>query len=81
MGVTITVQFDAEAMSYDLMVEDGMMRPMPAGPRLFRGGNVPAIRFSHETLATAQQDARTLEQYINTPRKGPNKRALKETTA
>jgi len=77
----ITVQFDAETMSYDLMIEDGMMRPMPAGPRLFRGGDVPAIKFSHDTLTTAQQDTRTLERYLNTPRKGPNKRAMKENAA
>lgn len=77
----IAVQFDAETMSYDLVVQDGMMRPMPAGPRLFRGGDVPRIRFSHDTLTAAQQDARVLEQYLNAPRKGPSKREMKENTA
>lgn len=75
----IGVQFDADTMTYDLVIEDGMMRAMPAGPRLFRGGEPSAIQFSHETHEAALRDAAKLQAYLTAPKKGPSKRALRET--
>lgn len=77
--MTVSVQFDADIMTYDLFISDGMMRPMPAGPRLFRGGEHPLIQFSHDTHKAALKDAAELQSYLSAPRKGPNKRALRET--
>lgn len=63
MTPRITVQFDPEAESFDLMAESHN-RTVPAGPRLFRGPPHPKISFQHPTQSAAERDARVLRDYL-----------------
>ena len=78
----ITVVYDMDEDRHILMAEDGMMRPMPAGPRLFRAPPHPDIAFSHTDPAKAERDAGKLRAYLAglTLRK-PTKKELKEFIA
>ena len=57
-------EFDSESAAYVLMCDDGRMRPMPAGPRLFRAAPHPEVAFTHETLEAAQADCAKLRSYF-----------------
>lgn len=83
--MTITVQPNLETGRFFLMVEDGCMRPMPAGPRLFRtpkGALDPDIRFIHATRESAEKDAEKLTRYLaECGGRKPNKKQTREAGA
>ena len=70
--MTITIEYDADTDRYHLMVSDGRMSPMPAGPRLFRAPPFPEIKWAHDALEGAKIDAALLPRYvtINAEKKG-----------
>ncbi len=60
----IFVEYDMDRDVYVLMCDDGRMRPMPAGQRLFRAPPYPEIAFSHTAMPAAEEDARKLRVYL-----------------
>lgn len=54
----------------------------PAGPRLFRGGGLPDVKFCHDSEASAKKDAAKLQDYINAAwaGKAPKVRGVEEKT-
>ncbi len=62
MSIKITVDFEDGV--YRLMANDGIMEPLPAGPRLYRGGDFPAVHFVHENAESAAIDAEKLSAYL-----------------
>lgn len=74
--MTIFVEFDGEL--YRLMCNCGRMAPMPAGPRLFKGGEFPLINFTHAEPDTAEQDAKKLQRYVDeVAKKRQNKKEIR----
>ena len=63
--MTITIEYDADTDRYHLMVSDGRMSPMPAGPRLFRAPPFPEIKWAHDALEGAKLDASKLQRYVS----------------
>lgn len=59
----IFIQLDAESGEFDLWFESHG-RQVPAGPRLFRAPPHPQIKFHHETMAAAEQDAAQMRTYL-----------------
>lgn len=59
----IFIQLDADSGEFDLMCES-YGRSAPAGPRLFRAPPHPAIKFHHDTMAGAEQDAAAMRTYL-----------------
>lgn len=76
----IFIEFDGEV--YRLMCDDGRMKPMPAGERLFRAPPYPLMSFSHHTMERAEEDAAKLRVYLAAlaPRK-PTKKQQREYIA
>lgn len=76
----IFIEFDDGI--YRLMCDDGRMRPMPAGERLFRAPPYPEMKFSHQTIEQAEEDAQKLRSYLAAlaPRK-PSKKQQREYIA
>lgn len=58
----ISIDYDWEGDTYTL-VATSFLRTEPAGPRLYRGGDFPAIAFVHDNKAGAEQDAALLQTY------------------
>lgn len=44
----VSIDHDLDTEKFLLMVSDGRMAMMPAGPRLFRAAPHPNIQFSHD---------------------------------
>lgn len=62
-----------------LVASDGRMRPMVAGPRLFRAPPHPDVKFQHETMAEAERDAATIRAYLaRLPERRQTKKAVRE---
>jgi len=61
---TITVELDWDADCWRLMATS-YLKTEPAGPRLFRGGDFPAISFTHASEAEAKTDAAILQRYLD----------------
>ncbi len=76
--MTLFLQFDMDRDHWDIMVESPGMRPMPAGPRLFRGPPHPDVEFAHARKGDAQAAIVLLNQYFATIQKGPTKKELRE---
>ena len=72
--MTVTIEYDFETDRYHLMVSDGRMNPMPAGPRLFRAPPFPDIRWSHDALEAAKMDAGKLQKYMSSEQQRKGKR-------
>lgn len=65
MTPQITVQPDESSGAWRLFVfSHGKLER--AGPRLFRGGEIPYITFTHEDKARAETDAQALRDYLAT---------------
>lgn len=64
MTPTISVSEDLETSAFVLMATS-YSKTEPAGPRLFRGGEIPDIAFVHATEAEANRDAALLQDYLN----------------
>jgi len=61
---TVTAVFDFDTERYVLMATShGVCNP--AGPRLFRGGDLPNVQFSHVDQTEAERDRDALQTYIN----------------
>lgn len=60
----IFVELDMDDEKFVLMCDDGRMRPMPCGQRLFRAPPHPDITFRHDTMEAAEVDARKLRTYL-----------------
>lgn len=60
----IQVQFNMGTENYELWISDSRLRPMPAGPRLFRAPPIPDIRFTHAEIEAAMIDAGKLRKYL-----------------
>ncbi len=58
----IYTEFDGT--EFVLMCADGKMAPTPAGPRLFRQPPYPDIKFTHDSMETAQIDEGKLRTYL-----------------
>ncbi len=63
IAIRIFVEMDEDGQ-FVLMVHDGRMSAMPAGPRILRGPPHPAIAFSHPTMEAANTDAAKLRAYL-----------------
>jgi hypothetical protein len=50
---------------FRLMVADGQMRSMPAGPRIFRAPPIPDVLFVHSTREAAETDAGKIRVYLS----------------
>jgi len=60
----VTVELDWDTDCWRLMATS-YLKTEPAGPRLFRGGDFPAISFTHASEAEAKTDAAILQQYLD----------------
>lgn len=81
--MNIFVEFSLDSGRYELLVKGPGQPPIPAGGRLFRGGDWPVgIQFSHETEETAEADARRLRTYLaEVGTKKQSKKELREVEA
>lgn len=68
----ISIHFNPDLAEYTLMVADGKMRAMPAGPWLFHipknpkpTYRLPAIAFVSDTLSGAERSATKLREYLD----------------
>lgn len=84
---TITTEFDGDCDLWRLMVTS-FTRCEPAGPRLFRGGDLPDVQWLHEDEESALDDAAKLQAYVTlawagkAPKaKGKEEKAEVETVA
>lgn len=79
--MTITVHPNVDTGRFFLMVEDGCMRPMPAGPRIFKAEPHPDVKFIHPTRESAEADADKLRAYLEKlePRRQTKKELQKFT--
>lgn len=59
----ITIEQDFETDLFQLMATS-YTRCEPAGPRLFRGGSLPVIQFTHVDQASAERDCALLQTYV-----------------
>lgn len=77
----IFVEFDMEIEKFVLMCDDGRMKPMPCGQRLFRAPPHPTMDFSHPTMEAAEADAHKLRTYLSQlTAKKPSKKQRQEFT-
>lgn len=76
--MTLYPQYDMDTGMYEIWVSDERMRPMPAGPRIFRAPPLPDVKFCHEDMSSAQKDCRTIMTYLSTLKKQPTKKEIKE---
>lgn len=60
---TITIEFIGESDLWQLMATSFTVTN-PAGPRLFRGGELPQVQWLHEDESTALADAAKLQAYV-----------------
>lgn len=60
---TITIIQDFETDLFHLMATSFSVTN-PAGPRLFRGGSLPLIQFTHVDQASAERDCALLQNYV-----------------
>lgn len=71
----ITIEFSGESDLWQLVVTS-FGKTEPAGPRLFRGGDLPVIKFLHSDEMDAIHDAGVLQKYCDAAWSG---RKLKKT--
>ncbi len=69
----IFVSYEPDDDNYVLMVDDGKMSPMPAGPRLLKAQPHPSVSFVHADAASAERDAGLLNTYLATLKKQTKK--------
>lgn len=81
--MTVFVELSLDNGRHEIWVRGPGMQPMPAGARLYRGGDWPEeIQFSHETEEAAEADARRLRTYLaDVAGKKTSKRELREHAA
>lgn len=81
--MTVFLEYDMEDGEWVIMVRDGAMRAMPAGPRIFRAPPHPRVRFKHETKHAAELDAGLIREYFANLKlgKSPTKKELREFQA
>lgn len=81
--MTVFVELSLDTGRHELWVRGPGMQPMPAGGRLYKGGEWPTgIEFSHETEEAAEADARRLRKYLaDAAGKKQGKRELREVEA
>lgn len=60
----ITTSFDLSSDSYRLMATS-FLKTEPAGDRLFRGGEYPAVSYVHDDADTAELDRAKLQSYCD----------------
>lgn len=78
----VFVELSLDTGRHELWVRGPGMQPMPAGARLRKGGEWPAIGFSHETEEAAEADAGKLRTYLaEVAGKKQGKRELREVGA
>lgn len=78
--IRIFVEYDDDV--YRLMCDDGRMKPMPAGQRLFRAPPYPLMNFTHDTMERAEEDAQKLRNYLDgLTKKKPSKKQSREFVA
>lgn len=75
--MTISIAHNEDTDQFDLMVSDGRMRAMPAGPRIFRAPPHPDVAFAHDTKKQAEGAADAVRKYLSTI-KEPTKRQVRE---
>lgn len=63
MTPIITVSEDIDTGEFTLMATSHG-RTNPAGPRLFRGGELPDIQFTHFDADNAERDRAALQAYV-----------------
>lgn len=75
----ITITLDESTDLYILMARSYGMTS-PAGPRLFRGGDVPNIEFRHQSQDAAEDAAGKLRTYLDSAwdKKAPKEKKLAE---
>lgn len=59
----ISIEFDGDADCFRLMATS-FLRREPAGPRLFRGGELPNVSWLHVDEDSARADAAKLQAYV-----------------
>ena len=64
MTPQITTEYNMDTEQYRLMVTS-YSKTEPAGDRLFRGGDIPAILFVHDLEADAERDRAKLQKYVD----------------
>lgn len=60
----ITIELNGDTDCWELMATS-YLRSEPAGPRLFRGGDLPDIQFSHVDQTDAERDRAALQRYVD----------------
>jgi len=60
----ITIELDGDTDHWQLMATSYSVTN-PAGPRLFRGGELPDVQFTHADESTALADAAKLQRYCD----------------
>lgn len=60
----ITIDYDMDCEIYTL-VATSHGTTEPAGPRLFRGGKLPDVQFTHVDQASAERDCALLQRYCD----------------
>lgn len=72
-----------EEGQYEIWCQDGRMRAMPAGKRLFKSQPWPDVRFCHDSLAAAESDLTKLRAYLAglVNKKGPTAKEQREFAA
>lgn len=80
--MTLYLQFDLESEHWEIMCEDSRMRPMPAGPRLFRAPPHPDVKFRHLDRDGAERALVALQKYFSgLHQKKPTKKQEREYQA
>ncbi len=59
----ISIEYDMDTETYQLMATSYSVTN-PAGPRLFRGGDLPDVQWTHSNEAEALRDCALLQTYV-----------------
>ena len=74
MVPVISVEYSMDSDEYTLVATSYSVTN-PAGPRLFRGGELPDVQWCHSNEAEANRDRDLLQRYLNDVHSGKSRKA------